>query len=52
MQEDKSHKPELTVDINQSRLFDDEDKDEDDDDNAANGLKFLKKIHVTSDPNT
>ncbi len=43
--EDKSQKPELTVDVNQSRLFDDEDKDkdEDEDDNGANCLKLLKK---------
>ncbi len=40
IQEYKSQKPKLTVNVNQSRLFDDEDEDEDD--NAAYCLEFLK----------
>ncbi len=43
IQDNKSQKPEVTVNVNQSSLFDDEGKDEDEHDNAANCLKFLKK---------
>ncbi len=50
MQEDKSQKLELTVNFNQSRMFDDEGKDKVEDYNDANCLTSLKNSMSSQTP--